>query len=174
MKKIILGLASIITIGGAVLVAQTNESTVAEDKPPIVLQVENHEERIGDLEDKTDKTQTQVNQNTADISAIRTQTGTSAADPVEQVVTPIAQPETTSNTPPNNPAPDPDPVPQPTPELDPRLIMAMTDTPGANPALNNHTCSYTLYSQEEDVKQGDVVQPNSMPCYQIGEVLPRY
>lgn len=170
MKKIILSVASVLLIGGAGLALQPSEPTTAEDKPPLVIQVENHEERIGDLEVKTDKTQTQVNQNTADIEAVRQQTGTTAAEPVPTVTTPVAQPA--PSTAEQTTAVEPQPAPQPEP--DPRTVTAVVDTPGTNPELQNHSCKYTLYSAEETNKQGSVIQSASVPCYQVGDILPRY
>jgi len=67
-------------------------------------QVQNHEKRIGDLEDKTDKTQTQTNQNSADIKQLQNNTNTPPASTVPDVHTPVA-----TVSPPTNPAPPSDP-----------------------------------------------------------------
>lgn len=96
MNKLYIIPASILLISGAVFAAKPDNQIVAEDKPPLVVQVENHEERIGDLETKTDATQTQVNQNTADIAEVQTQTSIKPAPQVQAVVTPVAQPEPTT------------------------------------------------------------------------------
>lgn len=92
MKKLIITGAAVLTIGGSALALQPSHSTVATEKSPLIAQVENHEERIGDLETKTDATQTQVNQNTADIAEVQTQTNIKPAPQVQAVVTPVAQP----------------------------------------------------------------------------------
>ncbi|MDO8735707.1 MAG: hypothetical protein Q7K29_01295 [Thermoleophilia bacterium] len=68
-------------------------------------QVQNHEKRIGDVEDKTDKTQTQTNQNSADVNKLQTSTGTASAPTVPDVHTPV----TTVPPPTVTPPPPPDP-----------------------------------------------------------------
>lgn len=57
----------------------------------IVDMLLNHEERISNLETKTDETQTQTNQNTEDVKKLQDTTGTQPANPVDPVQTPVAK-----------------------------------------------------------------------------------
>ena len=52
-------------------------------------QVQNHEQRIGNLEKRVDQTQTQVNQNIEDLKVLQSNTKTDSAPPVQPVVTPV-------------------------------------------------------------------------------------
>jgi len=113
MKQVIKMKPVIFTISGAFLililtvgiVLTRPTATKSEfDVNGLNDQVQNHEGRIGDLEDKTDKTQTQTNQNTADINKLQANTGTSAAPTVPDVHTPV-----TTVPPPTVTPPPPDP-----------------------------------------------------------------
>ena len=63
------------------------------DIQSIVNMLLNHEQRIKEVEVKTDNTQTQTNQNSADINKLQENTNTGAAETVPAVTTPV----TTSN-----------------------------------------------------------------------------
>lgn len=157
MKKLLITSTILITIAGGTSYALTSpEDAGADEKPPIVLQVENHEERITDLEDKTDKTQTQVNQNTADINELQSGTGIEPAPEVETVHTVVNKP----NIPDNNPPPEPEP------EIDPYTITSVTDTPKST----GHYCFYTL----ENGKTQGVNTGNTLACYEVGSILPKW
>lgn len=162
MKKLIIASATILTLASATSLALKPSPIEADDKPPIVLQVENHEKRIGDLEVKTDETQTQVNQNSDDIQVLQRDTGSSPAPAREPVRTPVAQPAPTDTT----AEPTPTPTPEPQPAVDPYTITAVSDTP----TTHAHECFYTLYNgKTQNVKTG-----NGTACYAVGDVLPQW
>lgn len=164
MKKILLTAISLIALTGSGVaygVSQTSP-TGADEVPPIVAQVENHEERIGDLETKTDNTQTQVNQNTADIGSLQNNTGTAPADTVEPVHTTVAQPTPSVEL---SPSPELEPEPEPEP-IDPHTITAVTDTPDTD----LHNCFYTLYNGTTK----SVYTGNQLECYALGTILPSW
>lgn len=175
MNKLIVTTTIVTLLTGSVF-ALTNNPTPAgsQVKTPIEIQVDNHEERIGALEEKTDATQTQVNQNGADITVLQNNTATAPAPTVDPVVTPVIQ-QNTVQVPVDVPvAPDPvpvvvtpppvDPVPTPDPTpINPKTIVAVTDTP----RTRDHACIYTLY----DGRKVTVYTGNSVACQQVGEIL---
>lgn len=173
MNKTLLASAAILTlsVGGYALTPRTG--IVAEEVPPIVAQVDNHEQRIGDLEVKTDKTQTQVNQNSADITKLQESTGTEPASTVSPTVTPVARTEsstaTTTETSTQTDAtvePTTTTVTPPQPETNPYTITQVVDTP----ETYGHYCYYTLYNgKTKGVKTGMEVA-----CYEQGTVLPEW
>lgn len=159
MKKLLIVSTALIAVTGATSQAITNNTPIsADEKPPIVLQVENHEERITGLEDKTDKTQTQVNQNTADIGELQANTGTSPADPVEPVKTPVNRTPST----PEEPKPS-EPTPEP---IDLHTIISVTDVNGTN----THTCTYTIQTGQRKA----VITGYGTECYKVGTILPEW
>ena len=117
MKRLIIVSTALITVVGVagIVLAQPSNSVDAGEKPPIVVTVENHEKRIGDLEVKTDDLQTQTNQNKQDIKD--SNKPTTPGQTVERVVTVIEKtpPLVEEDYPvtPNNPAPTPAPVVDP-------------------------------------------------------------
>lgn len=168
MKKIIITTAIATLLSGSVIVL-TNSSVPVDSqvKTPLELQVDNHEERITDLEVKTDNTQTQVNQNSEDIKVIQKTTNTPSAPAVETVVTPVAQPApiiepTPEPTPITDPAPTPEPTPAPTPTpINPKTIVVATQTP----YKYGYKCYYELYD-------GRTLTVNSgIECQKVGELL---
>jgi hypothetical protein len=156
-QAIIAGAAVVVLSGTAVALRPTD--TGAEDKPPIITQVENHEKRIGDLEDKTDKTQAQTDQNTADI--------TSQGGGSKPSTTTAAKTSSTSSTT-SNPAQSSSPAPSST--TNPRTITSVQD----DPSIGNgqHTCIYTLYDSVQSSQIGHYIQAVGSPCYSVGTVLP--
>ena len=70
-------------------------------------QVQNHEARIGDLENRADNTETQVAQNTADIQLIQQQTGTSPAPSPSAAPEPAVSEPVVAEQPPATPPPPP-------------------------------------------------------------------
>lgn len=162
MKRLIIATATILTLSGATFALNRPQETLqAEDKSPLITQVENHEERISDLETKTDATQTQVNQNTADIGELQTHTNVKPAPQVQAVVTPVTKPAPTV-------AETVAPAPQPQPAPDPRTITSVTDTPGEH-EHNGHTCTYTIV---KDNYPRVSIKPNGIPCLKVGDILP--
>lgn len=159
MKKLLIISSTILTIASGTSYALTKPAELgAEEKSPLVLQVENHEERITDLEDKTDKTQTQTNQNSQDIGALQNGTGIAPTEPVEPVKTPTKQPQQSEPS---------EPQPQPEPEIDPHTIIKVDITVKST---GNFYCKYYL---ENGTTQG-VSQGKTEPCYEVGTVLPRW
>lgn len=159
MKKLIIaGVASALLATGVGFALNDNPQELGADpKTPLEATVENHEERIVDLEVKTDETQTQVNQNTADIGQLQTGTGVAPADPVAPVKTPVKQP---------TPQPEPEPTPEPEPEPHPWTIISVTDTP----LSIGHSCNYVMYNGEDkNVKTG-----KTLACYEVGTLLPEW
>ena len=168
VNKIILSsaLVSLIT-GGTMLLTNSPQTVESQVKTPLEIQVDNHEERITDLEVKTDGTQTQVNQNSEDIKVIQKSTNTSPAPAVEPVVTPVAQPAPIIEpTPEPTPIPDPTPAPEPTPAptptpINPKTIVVATQTP----YKYGYKCYYELYD-------GRTLTVNSgIECQKVGEIL---
>lgn len=161
MKKRLLLATGIVALAGGTTFAVATyqpEQTVADEEPPIVQQVNDHEVRITDLEEETAETQEQVERNTADIAVVR------------QQVAPVAQP-TPSQQPSPTPAPKPadekaEPKPQPEPEPHPRTIVAVDDQPRTG---GLHTCAYTLHDPTQ--RKTTVIQPLEKPCLEVGEVL---
>jgi hypothetical protein len=82
------------------------------DIQSIVDMLLNHEERLNNLETKTDETQTEVNQSAEDIKKLQDSTGTVSAEPVPGVVTPVTKVPVPTKTPDTtDPTPDPEPEP---------------------------------------------------------------
>lgn len=164
MKKRILiaTIASVTALTGGVVALTPNKQIEAEDKSPIVIQVENHEERIGDLEVRTDDIETQVNQTTENVRVIQTETNIAPAEPVERVVTEIVRipaPEPTKT-----PQPAPTPVPEPIPEPHHLTILSVIDEAYNAEA---HRCKYVL----QDGRTPRVITGISTPCQQVGSIL---
>ena len=156
MKKLLIISSTVLTIASGTAYAINQPAEVgSEEKTPLVLQVENHEERITDLEDKTDKTQTQVNQNSQDIGALQNGTGIAPTEPVEPVKTPTKQPQQS------------EPQPQPEPEIDPHTIIKVEITVKST---GNFYCKYYL----QNGKTMGVNHGSTVPCYEVGTVLPRW
>ncbi len=147
MKRLIIVSTALITVVGVagIVLAQPSNSVDAGEKPPIVVTVENHEKRIGDLEVKTDDLQTQTNQNKQDIKD--SNKPTTPGQTVERVVTVIEKtpPLVEEDYPvtPNNPAPTPAPVVDPwtITNIDITLTLAATTSSGQS---HIKTCTYTF------------------------------
>src|SRR5262245_54202789 len=107
---------AVIATGGVALANSQPEPIAADEVPPIVQQVEDHEVRITDLEGRADDTDEKVATNTTAIGQLQQNTLTASSDD---------EPE--SPTPPSTPGPEPEPEPQPTPH--PRTITAVRDEP---------------------------------------------
>lgn len=172
MNKIIVTTTIATLLTGSVLAVTNNPRPVeSQVKTPIEIQVDNHEERIGALEEKTDSTQTQVNQNSADITVLKNNTGTNSTSHSDPVQTPENEAPTPTEpdiilNPVVEPTPIPDPIPEPTPEpipTNPKTIVAVTDTPRAR----DHACIYTLY----DGRKITAYTGNTVACQQVGEIL---
>lgn len=152
------GVAGILAVSGTVAALQINSPTGAEEVPPIVQQVNDHEERIGDLETRADSTDQQVGQNTSDIIVLQQATGTSPSTSAPASNGSGAMPAQPVATPPPAPAPV-----EPPKERD--YITAVTDTPVDE---HLHLCKYTLYDAALTKKLNDTYQSNSTPCKAIG------
>lgn len=133
MKKKIL-FAGILLTAGVTNVALANyqpEAIGADEKPPIVIQVEEHEERIGTLETRTDDLEEQVSTNTEQIIVNR--------DRVVHVENKVAE----------QPKPAPNPAPEPKPEpINPYKVIKFEriyHTEGQYPLLK---CIYHTYNGE--------------------------
>lgn len=161
-KKTIITVASlgVIAAGGSAYAIQQASTAGADEVPPIVVQVNDHENRIGSLENRADSTDQKVNQNSADIGALQQSTGTAPA-------TVAPQPSQTSNTVTDPTTTTTDPTPEPA--KDPRTITAVSDTIQSN---GLRACDYTLYDPVQDAKQGVIRQNANVPCKQVGEILP--
>ncbi len=162
MKKALItaAVASVLVTGTGLAVALNGqEPTAATETTPIQQQVDDHENRIGTLETKTDDIQQQTDSNTTAIASVQSSTSTSAPASVTQTQAPA-------------PAATPSPTPSPAPEpvIDGRTVTSVTDTPG----VSTRTCKYTLHDPLESTKQGSVIQPLEQPCVAVGQVLPRY
>lgn len=159
MKKLLIISSTILTIASGTSYAITRPSEIgADEKPPLVLQVENHEERITDLEEKTDETQTQVNQNSQDIGALQSGTNIEPTQPVPEVKTPTKKPTTPIVIPPE---------PTPEPIIDPNTIVKVDIS---NTSTGNWYCRYYLHNG----KSTGVNHGKTEPCYAVGTVLPRW
>jgi hypothetical protein len=158
MKKLIIISSTILTIASGTSYALTRPAEIgADEKPPIVLQVENHEERIVDLEDKTDKTKTQVNQNSQDIGALQSGTNIEPTETVPEVKTPTKKP-TTPIVIPSQPTPEP--------VIDPNTIIRVEITEKST----GWYCNYFVHNG----KRIGVNHGKTVPCYEVGTVLPRW
>lgn len=142
-KRLLTATAALGLVLGTGLALRPSGHTKATETPPIVAQVENHEQRIGDLETKTDATQTQVNQNTADIQQVQTGTGIKPAPTVETVYTPVAQPTATTTT--QTTTAEPTPEPQPDPHTVTNLKYVYTAAGERDNKYNRFLCVYTFY-----------------------------
>lgn len=139
----------------------------AGDRTPLEIQVENHEERIVDLEVKTDETQTEVNQTKADIKEVQHNTGIASAPVVERVITEVKKievPIETKPTPTPAPTPAPTPVPEPIPEPHHLTILSVIDEAYNAEA---HRCRYVL----QDGRTPKVLTGISFPCQEVGAIL---
>jgi outer membrane biosynthesis protein TonB len=175
MKRVTI-LSGLLVLTAGTALAMPNPAQVnSEDKTPLIIQVENHEERIGDLEVKTDNIQTQVDQNQADTTVIQQSTGIAPAPAVPQVKTevkkpaptttttqePTAEPKTSTADPTPPPAQAPAPAPAPAPEPHRLTIMALD----IEPYTYGWRCHYSLYD-------GRTPTVNSgIPCQAVGEIL---
>lgn len=156
----------LIALSGTGYALQLNQTTGANEVPPIYTQVEDHEVRIDSLEGRADTTEATVEQNSADIQVIQQETGTSPAPTTTTTSGTTEQPVTQTTT--SEPAPAPTPAPEPAPH--PRTITAVSEAPSTH---GLHSCTYTLYDPIQSSRQGIVLQPESIPCHQVGEVLPQ-
>lgn len=164
-KTAIIGSVIALTVTGASALAVQTTQTGAEEVPPLVQQVNDHEVRIDTLEGQQEDTEATVTQQGQEITVLQ-QTIAPAAptQPIaEASVTPAPAP-----TEPSEPT-APTPAPAPVPVIDPRTITAVVE--GTQGSLR--TCDYTLYGHSENAAMGIVLQPMSLPCYTVGEVLPR-
>jgi hypothetical protein len=162
-------------IGGALLMvvmaipvkaAMNGNKAGANEKPPIVVEVEhqgevldNHEDRIDNLEKDVTVLQDNTSAPTStERVTVREVTKPSATQPLESSFTP-GQSQTPSN------------QSQPTPHA--RTITEAVSVPNASkPSLV--TCRYKLYNQAQYPGWLDVVQSSSVACLSVGQVLPNY
>lgn len=166
MKRLIIVSSVLLTVAGATsyVLAQPSQPVDAGEKPPIVVTVENHEKRLGDVESRTDDIETRTNQNTSDINGLRNSVSNIAAKAdqpqvVEKVTTIVEKPAPLE--PGDYPITPNDPAPTPP---DPHMIVSFVDEPSAH----NHSCTYTLQNgQTKRVSQG-----NDTACYTVGTILP--
>lgn len=159
--------ATLLVLGGTGYALIPETEIIAEDKPPIVTQVENHEERIGNLEVKTDDIATQVNQNTADIEAVRDFTNAPEAPQVAPVVTPVTKPPETVSDPTTANAPTI------TPETNPLTIKKLNVDDNVSSDKNPtplRLCTYTLH----DGSSRAVYQPRDKECQAVGAIFYEY
>lgn len=163
MKKaaVTAAVASVLIVGtGLAVASNSSEPTAATETTPIQQQVEDHEQRIGTLETKTDDIQTQTTQNSSDIAAVQGSISGAPAPAVSQPEQPAPAPS----------APAPEPEPAPAPVIDGRTVTSVTDVPG----VGTRTCTYTLYDPVQSARQSVVIQPIEQACVAVGQVLPRY
>lgn len=168
-RKVIISAAilSVIGISGTVFAATQSKPAEAGDKPPIVIMVENHEERITGLEGKTDDIQTQVNQNSSDIKASNPNKPTSGQSEtkVERVVTVVEKPaplkEEDYPVTPANPAPEPEPV------IDPWQVTRLYESYPANatyPDRVNMQCKYIFHNGQTGWSINTLVKGSTLTC----------
>lgn len=155
---------SVVVLGATGVTLQQFATTGASDVPPIFEQVENHEGRINNLEGRADTTETKVEQNSADIQVIQQETGVTPAP----TVTGRNPSQSTNPTSPSAPVVA-DPIPTPVPTPNPRSITAVSDVSNGN---GTHSCDYDLFDARQNAKSGVYIQPDSAPCYKVGDVLP--
>ena len=161
-----LSIAAVATVGTVFAATNSNTPAQAGEKPPIVITVENHEKRIGDLETKTDDIQTQVNQNSSDIKTNSNKPASNGETKVERVVTIIEKPAplTEGDYPvtPNNPAPEPEPEP------DPWTILRVYESRPANQAYpDTHVdlrCKYIFQNGQIGWSIGTVPKTSTSAC----------
>lgn len=162
-KKAAIAAVSILAFTGTALAVQQSQTTGANEVPPIYTQVEQHEERIDTLEGRADSTESKVEQNANAIETIQvTSGGASAPGSTTQAAAPVAAPSTATA------APAPSETTPEAPRTHPRTITAVT-TALAPAGLRG--CVYTLYDARENAHQGAVMQPESLACKQVGEIL---
>lgn len=162
MKKLLIASTVAVTTASALTFAAVRPTT-ADDPAPIVAQVEDHEGRITTLEGQQEATESQVEQNTADIKDVQRRTqsapGSSDAAPAASDAPSGQSAVTTPQDASQTPVADPDP----------RTVVAVEQS--VNGSLRS--CTYTLYSARETAFLGAIVQPIERPCVAVGEVLPR-
>lgn len=173
MKKriIIATIASVTALTGGVVALTPNRQTEAEDKPPFIVQIENHEERIEDLEVRTDDIETQVNQTTENVRVIQTETNIAPAEPVERVVTEIVRipaPEPTKT-------PQPAPTPAPEPVINPYTVVKVDTLAEQNIRYadkTNYSCTYHLHNGDRYwIKSTLNTRPDYKCQYSVGDLF---
>lgn len=154
-----IAVAGVLAVTGVSAYALNSPDQIgASDVPPIVEQVNDHEQRIGNLEQKTDDIQTQVDQNSTVLGTHTTNSTTSLPTSNDPENTP-----TTNNT--TEQAPTVQPTPEPS--IDPYTIMTVVATP--KPSMpGSTTCLYTL----QNGKQKIVNNGNNVPCFEEGTIIP--
>lgn len=159
-RTALIGSAGLVLATGTGMALYSPAAVKGEETPPIVLQVDDHEKRIGNLETKTDATQDQVNQNTDDIKVIQSETGVAPAPRT----TTTSGSTSTSTTPSTNQTA----TPQPQPELakDPLTITAVSEI-----AMSAGTkgCKYTLYGTTKPERL--VYQSVEKACLPVGSLF---
>lgn len=162
-KQALLIAGGVIVLGGSAFALTPNSPLKADEQTPLGTQVQEHEGRIGDLEDGLNETNDKVNQNSADISAVQRETGVAPAPAVPKS-TPT---QSGGSTTPSTPAPTPTPAPAP---INPWTITAVSEYPHN---ATSHKCDYTVYDSVINKQIGVYIQPISQPCQQVGNVLVR-
>lgn len=163
-KQALLLASGAVVLSGTAFALVPNSKIGADEQTPIGIRVEDHEQRIGDLEEGLTDVKDQTNQNSADISVIQNNTGISPAPAV-----PKTSESSTANAIVDTPS-APVTVSEPTAPTNPMTIIAVSDIPVD---LNTHQCDYTLYDKVQDRKLGVVNQPTSKPCQAVGQIYNR-
>lgn len=156
-RRIFLGAAVALGLSGLGY-AQTVEPVTATEEPPIVQQVNDHEQRIGTLETKTGELEQRADD--TDTAVQQLQTATEPSEPVTGSQTAATEPT----------APVATSEPAPEPEQDPYYIVKVESTPEylRDGSQSGHTCSYYLYAR----KIARISHGVTEPCFQAGTVLP--
>jgi hypothetical protein len=164
-KQALIGTAGLLLVSGSALALSNPSTSGADEEPPIVKQVNDHEGRITSLESKTDATNEKVAQNTADINNVRTQVGGTSNSTGGSSSTPQSAPSGSDST----PAPQDNHVQPPVTVVDPWTIKDVQTTyRTTEDGYTTHTCVYTT----ENGKQKTIDYGPTGVCHVTGEILP--
>lgn len=152
-RLLIATLASLVTLGvNGVIYSSNRDSVSADEVPPIVQQVNEHEERIGDLEDTTENIQEQVTENKTSINNVRERTVV-----VEKQV--------------QAPAPTPTPAPRVLQEMEitrVRIDPKEVRHPETGELVDGFICSYDIHTITRYTTQ--YVSRLDNNCQKVGEI----
>lgn len=175
MKRIIITSAIALAITGTASAVIQHTQSGAEDVPPIVTQVGDHEQRIGQLEQHQSATDNQVQQHENDIKTLQqTSSGASSASQSAAAGSGTSSGSSTSQ---SSPAASPAPTAS-TPTTETTVSVAPTH-PHTITAVRfqvderhgSLSCSYTLYNDGVRPKQVNYIYMIGSTCQAVGEVL---
>jgi len=140
MKKLLITSIAIVTVAAISGLLINQQSIGAEEKPPIIIKVEEHEERISTLEDDVDAVETKVEETGAKVKQTETKVKEFETK-VERVE--VIQKEYVAT--PSQPAPvEPEPVViNPLTVVDVNYRWFVTDK-----GYGGHLCTFTLHNGE--------------------------